>query len=397
MKSVSFFKNAVNNNENKIVFATGMALFAMFFGAGNIIFPLYLGANSGQNIVHALIGFLLAGVGMPFLGLLATSLYDCDYRAFFARLGKVPAFLIITFLMIITGPLVALPRTETTTFNTLLPYLPEFLKNNTIFSLFYCGLVFLLGYKETKVVNILGLFLSPVKIVSFTLLVIFGLMFANHAISTDAPSIETFKLSISYGYNTMDLLSTFFYCSIAFKAIQVASQEHGGFKNPAWTTLKACILGALIISFVYIGFMFVAYGHAGKLQGLPEESMIRAVSEVVLGKFGMFFVCISVSFACIATALALAEVSSQFLYEEILKQKVPKVVCLGAVMLLTTLMSNLGFQGILNLSMPLLNIVYPALIVLCLMNILHKWTGFKSVKMPVALTAVGSAIFNFCV
>src|ERR1700730_16150882 len=93
--------------ETKTVIATGMALFAMFFGAGNIVFPLHLGANSGQNITHTMLGFLLAGVGVPFLGLLATSLFNGDYQAFFGRLGKYPSFLIITFLMVIIGPLAA--------------------------------------------------------------------------------------------------------------------------------------------------------------------------------------------------------------------------------------------------------------------------------------------------
>lgn len=83
----------------KMVIATGLALFAMFFGAGNIIFPLYLGANAGQNFWPTLVGFIIGGVGVPFLGLYATSLYQGDYWAFFGRLGKIPAFLLITLLI----------------------------------------------------------------------------------------------------------------------------------------------------------------------------------------------------------------------------------------------------------------------------------------------------------
>ena len=110
--------------ENKIIITTGLALFAMFFGAGNVLFPLHLGANAGQHILPTMWGFLLIGVGVPFLGLLATSLFNGSYHDFFGRLGKYPAFILTTFLMILIGPLVAIPRTEATTFHAILPFYP---------------------------------------------------------------------------------------------------------------------------------------------------------------------------------------------------------------------------------------------------------------------------------
>lgn len=381
-------------SQNKIILATGLALFAMFFGAGNIVFPLHIGANTGQNIFASMFGFLLGGVGVPFLGLMASSLYQGDYQAFFARLGKWPAFLIITFLMIIIGPLAAMPRTETTTFNALLPYLPEFLQNNSLFSILYCSLIFILGYRETKVVSILGLFLSPVKIVSFTCLVCLGCWFLEPSVHSVVSAPNAFKQALSHGYNTMDLLATFFYCAVAFKAISLTTQDKPHF-NLTQMTLKACIVGALITSFVYLGFMWTAYGHANQLQGLPEENMIAAVSYAVLGKFGGLFVCISVSFACLATALALAEVSSTYLHQEIFKKKIAKLPCLMIVVALTYIMSNLGFQGLMQLSLPLVNIIYPALIVLCIFNILHKWKGITMVKLPFAITLLLATLITF--
>lgn len=383
----------------KIVIATGLALFAMFFGAGNIVFPLYLGANAGQNIVATMIGFLLAGVCVPFLGLFATSLYQGNYHAFFMRLGKMPGFILICFLMIVIGPLAAMPRTETVTFNTLLPYVPDFLRNNAVFSLFYCGLVFVLAYRETKVVEILGLFLSPVKIVSFSCLVFVGVWYATPPIVSSVSPMAAFQESVSLGYNTMDLLATFFYCTVAFNAIQLAVKNDLSL-NPTTLTLKASVLGGIVISLVYAGFMIVAYNHASVLQGLAAEQTITAISHAVLGKFGGFFVCIAVSFACLATTLALAQVSNHFLYTEIFKRKVSKHLCLTIVMLLTYLMSNLDFQGILKLSLPIVHVIYPALIVLCIFNILYKWKGVEMVKMPVLLAvliSLGFTLYSFSI
>lgn len=387
-------KNTLKSEEWKIVLTTGMALFAMFFGAGNIIFPLHLGANAGQNILPSALGFLLMGVGVPFLGLLATSLYQGNYHAFFARLGEIPGFLLITFLMVIIGPLAAIPRTEATTFHTLFPYLPEFLQHNITFSLIYCAIVFILAYRETKVVEILGLFFSPVKILSFTCLIIVGFIFAEPTLPSALTPSEEFTKSMVSGYNTMDLLASFFYCAVAFSAIEIARAKNPALNSTA-LTVKSCILGACITGAVYIGFMLTAYNHAHSLQGLAEEQMINAVSSTVLGKFGGLFVCISVSFACVATALALVDVCSIYLYEEVFKEKIPKIICLTSVVVITYLMSNLGFQGILQFSTPILQVIYPALIVLCILNILHKWKGVKTVKIPVLLTILISLVLLF--
>lgn len=394
--------------ENKIIITTGLALFAMFFGAGNVLFPLHLGANAGQHILPTMWGFLLIGVGVPFLGLLATSLFNGSYHDFFGRLGKYPAFILTTFLMILIGPLVAIPRTEATTFHAILPFLPDVLQNSAafsfLFSLIYCGIVFALAYQETKVVAILGLILSPIKILSFSCLVIIGLLYMEPPLISDLTSLEAFKNGMSHGYNTMDLLGAFFFCTVAFQSIRLETRgtdtegphPHQQ-RNHKLTilTLKSCILGAIITAAVYIGFMFVAHGHANALQGLREEQMINAVSYAVLGKFGGLFVCIAVSFACIATALALTTVSTDYLHREIFKKSISKHWCLGFIVVMTTLMSNIGFQGIMKISVPILNVIYPTLIVLCIMNILYKWKAISHVKLPVALTAIGFAGYEW--
>ncbi len=371
--------------ENKTIIATGLALFAMFFGAGNIVFPLHLGAHSGQNIAISIFGFLISAVGVPFFGVMATSLYDGDYHAFFERLGKIPAFIIIVFLLFILGPLGAMPRTETTTYNTLLPYLPEFLQNNALFSIIYCALVLVFAFRETKVVNILGLFFSPIKIISFSCLILMGVLIGKGPIDSLLSSKEAFTHAFTTGYNTMDLVAAFFFCTAAFRSVKLSSLENNG-SSPIMLNLKASALGAIVISLVYAGFMFVAYSHAHALIGMPAEQTISAVAFEVLGKFGGLFVCIAVSFACFATALALAEVSSHCLHHQIFRRKISKPICLMMVMLLTYLMSNLGFQGLAKVIGPVVTIIYPALIVLCLMNILYKWKGIQMVKLPVFLT-----------
>ena len=162
------------------ILATGFALFAMFFGAGNLVFPLYLGANAGTHIGLVAFCFLFVGVGTPLLGLVATSLYKGDYWAFFGRLGKTPAFLIITFLMLVIGPFSAAPRTEVITYQSLLPFMPHLLTNPWIFSGLFCLTTFVFAMRETKIIDVIGYVITPVKLFCFTLLIVLGILVVGH-------------------------------------------------------------------------------------------------------------------------------------------------------------------------------------------------------------------------
>ncbi len=377
------------------VLPIGFALFAMFFGAGNIVFPLAIGAQAGQNIVYAILGFLLFGVGAPFLGLYATSLFHGNYEAFFNRLGKIPAFAVITFLMLIIGPLSAMPRTEVVTFQTIKPFLP-FL-DNAWFSAIYCGLVFILSYKETRFMNVLGYVLSPIKLVSFTALIILGFTMAHGGIATNLTAKATFTDAVINGYNTMDLLAAFFFCSIAYTAIQRRAGAHASENEVTSLTLKACFVGAVCLSVIYIGFMSIASLNASGLQGVNTEQTISAISSLVLGKYGSIFVGLCITFACLATAMALAEVTGNYLYNQVFRTKCPKIACMLMVVVVMYAMTQLGFAGIMKIAVPILVVLYPALIVLCIANILYKQYGFKYVKFPVVLTLIASLVGNFVI
>lgn len=367
-----------------IIIPTGLALFAMFFGAGNIIYPLALGANAEHHVLSTILGFLVTGVGVPFIGLYAISLYKGDYWEFFNRLGKVPAFLIITFLMIIIGPLSATPRTEVVTFETVGNYLPHFFNNSLVFSLIYCTIVFIAAYHPSKVVDLIGRILSPIKLFSFFILIMVGIWLTQPAVANTHNVWESFKNSLSTGYNTMDLLATFFFCALAYTHIsrKAAHLQINSHQEICKMVLKACLIGAALLSIVYIGFLCVAAGHQQALQDVAIDKMISVTAITVLGRFGALFVCVCVSFACLATAIALAEVSSRYLHSQVFCNKIPRLACLIIVVAVTFIMSQLGFNGIMAIASPILEVLYPALITLCIVNILYKTNGFKLVKLP---------------
>jgi LIVCS family branched-chain amino acid:cation transporter len=358
----------------KATIGTGLALFAMFFGAGNIIFPLKVGSFSGEHILFGLLAFVIAGVGVPFLGVFAVSLYEGDYWKFFNRIGKVPAFLVVTFLMLIIGPLFAAPRTEVITYNTLLPALPGMLKNPIVFDVLYFFIIFVFVAKQSRVVDIIGWLFSPIKIISFSLLILVGIYTAMPLVPMHLSATQVFNSSITLGYGTMDLLAAFFFCSVAYKNIVNKCQQ---INVTSQATLRkmmlfACLIGALLISVIYAGFIFVAASHAQALQNIPTESLITQTANVILGQYGALFVGICVSVACLATGATLAEVTTDYLFNTTFKQKVPRMVCLLMVLGTMVCMSVLGFDGIMKIAGPILEVIYPALILLCVVNIYLK-------------------------
>lgn len=368
----------------KCAIATGLAFFAMFFGAGNIIFPLKVGAFAGQHVTEALIAFIISGVGVPFLGLFAVSLYGGNYWKFFNRLGRPLAFIVVTFLIMIVGPLCAAPRTEVISFNTLLPVLPEFLKNPYVFTSVYFSVVFLLLCKQTRVVDIIGLFFSPIKIVSFLILIVIGLYTATPAIQTSISGFDAMKSSLTMGYGTMDLLAAFFFCSVAYRNV-VSKCESAGSTSPKVVVrimLFACLIGALLISLVYAGFIYAASAHATLLRDVPTEALIGQIAAITLGQYGTLFMGVCVLIACLATGTTLAEVTTDYFYRSVFQKRVPRMICLVAVMFMMAFMSILGFSGIMKMAGPVLNVIYPLMIALCVVNIVIKLRSDRQVFTP---------------
>ena len=359
---------------SSVAITTGFALFAMFFGAGNMIFPLQIGVISGQQLTYAVVAFLISGVGVPLLGLFAVSLYEGDYWEFFRQLGKIPAFLIITFLVLILGPLFLVPRTQILTYHTLLPYLPYPFNNVYMFDAFYFILIFALTFHHSRIVDIIGWLLSPIKLIAFFTLIIVALYTAVPFIHTTQTPLQVFNTSLTMGYGTMDLLAAIFFCTVAYTHI-VNKCKKIGMHSSSYiikTTLIACIIGALLISLVYIGFMFSAASHAEALKNIPTEALIGKLSILVLGKYGSLFVSICVFFACLATGIALTEVSSNYFHRFVFQEKIPRIICLSLSLLIMSFMSILGFASIMKIAFPILKTLYPLLILFCIINIIIK-------------------------
>lgn len=369
--------------------ATGFAMFSMFFGAGNIVFPLDLGLYAQSQNLFAILGMLITAVGVPFMGLIAITLFNGNYKQFFERIGVIPGFILMTAIMGLIGPFGAIPRCITLSYATLSVYLPSL--SLPIFSIISCIIIYLLTFKKTNILNILGYFLTPFLIFSLLIIIIKGI-FTGPAIPDSAHTISTvFAKGLLEGYQTMDLLGAFFFSSIVLNCLESDSEikhpnEAKNFRKMIMLTLKASLIGVVLLSLTYIGFSYTSAIHSESLAGIPKDELLAKVAILILGPYAGIVACVAAAMACLTTAIALTAVFAEFIHNDITNGKVNYNNAIIGTLLLSFVVSTLHFTGIARFLTPILQICYPALIVLSILNIAYKLAHFKPVKIPVFLT-----------
>ncbi len=377
------------------LFTTGLALFSMFFGAGNLIFPLLIGKVVGENVWFAIAGLGLTAVIVPFLGLATMVLFKGDHKRFFERLGKIPGMLLLLLLQLILGPFGVIPRLVTLMHAMAKPYL--FDMSLPIFSILAAILIFVCSFKKEKLIGFLGMVLTPVLLLSLAALVFFGLF--NGSSFTPAPlsAKDSFFEGLVGGYHTMDLIAAFLFATIVLPHFQ----KNEGPLQAKSSMLKKMFLSSLIAAsllfFTYLGLALISAYHGWSLDpSFPPQQLLSAIAMKLLGPLGGCLAAVAVITACLTTAMTLAAIFSDYLRKSICKEKISPMASLSITLAATTLFANLGFGGIAAFLGPILQIVYPGLILLTILNFLHSVYGYRMVKFPVFATfAVSAAIYLF--
>lgn len=194
----------------------------------------------------------------------------------------------------------------------------------------------------------------------------------------------------------MDLLASFFFSATVISCLRAKRGESLSSISPASanTFFKASAVAALLLTVIYVGFSYVAANNSVFFQTIPQDALLSAVSQLILGQHLGFIMGLAVALACLTTAITLVSVFSNFIYHDCLKEKVPYFVCIITTILTAFCFSNLGFVGICNMIAPILMVCYPALITLTILNIAHKVFNFEPVKWPVYSVLVISLLAN---
>ena len=236
----------------------GLMLFALFFGAGNLIFPAFLGQNAGSNLSVAMTGFIIMGVGLPLLGVLVMGYSGAvDLLELSSRAGKVFGVTFTTLLYLTIGPFFAIPRTGTTTYELgLSSFFPESSQTiaQAVFLAIFMGLTLWLSINPNKLVDRIGTVITPVLLFSMVVLIIASLVnpmgSAQAPTETYATSSLAFNSGLMEGYNTMDALASLVFGIIVINAVKLYGAKTKGeiFKN----TTKSALIAALLLALVYV-------------------------------------------------------------------------------------------------------------------------------------------------
>jgi len=379
------------------VLAAGLALFSMFFGAGDLIWPLILGGASGDQNFFAMIGLIFTGVSLPLLGLIAMVLFEGDYRAFFGRAGKVPGMVLIFIIQAILGPLGSIPRLYTLSFATLKPYLPEGITLLS-FSILASAVVFLFTIKKRRIIDLLGLVLTPILLLSLGAILVLG--FINHPIPeivVIAPT-EAFVNGLNVGYNTLDLIASFMFAPFVLSHFMRKQEDLNPLtarKEIFAQMLKASLLAAGLLSAMYVGLTYVASYYTPLLaEGHLPEERLSGIAMHLLGTQGAFISCLSIAMACLTTAIPLTSICGDYIKQDLLKGKGGDVFPIVLTLTISGAIANLGFTGIANMLSPILQILCPGLIVLSVLNIVYKLYDRKLTRLPV-FAAFGISTFGY--
>lgn len=360
-------------------------MFSMFFGSGNLVFPLVIGQLSQGHYLVAAAGIILTGVLVPFLGILAMLLFDGNQKEFFLRLGKPATFWFPLLAISIMGPFGVLARCLTVAhgaFRLILPEIPL-----AAFSLVACGVIFLLSIRKSRIVQILGSILTPLLILSLAAVVCFAMARVDFpVVAGRAGSAWTsFKEGIFQGYQTMDLLAAFFFSAFIIKHLKSQNAMQETPARPLSVFLKSSLIGASLLAAVYCFLVLIGAMYAHELGSVPPQEILGFIAQKSLGPLGAPIVCATIILACITTAVVLTVLFADFLRIEISKERISPALALGATLAIAFLISTLEFSGIAKIIGPILEICYPALIVMVVLSIFQKLWGWKSVRGPTAV------------
>lgn len=367
------------------VIAAGLALFSMFFGAGDLIWPLILGGNMGSQNLPAMLGLLVTGVSLPLIGLMAMMLFRGDYRSFFGQVGRVPGFLMILVIQAILGPFGSLPRLITLAYASLKPYMPEFITLAS-FSIAACLVTFLFTIKKNRLIEILGLVLCPFLLLSLGAILVMGFIHPPAPQAIDITSKAAFFNGLNVGYNTLDLIASFIFAPLVLAhfsrkkdEIETPELRRETFKK----MIKACLLAAFLLSSMYVGLTYVASFYTPVLPVHGAEERLAMISLHLLGPIGGLFSCIAVALICLTTAIPISVISADFIHKDLMRGKGSLYVAVGISLGLSALMANIGFMGIANALSPILQILCPGLLILSILSILHKLYEMRMHRTPV--------------
>ncbi|WP_205685231.1 branched-chain amino acid transport system II carrier protein [Peribacillus acanthi] len=376
----------------KQTIAIGLMLFALFLGAGNIIFPPFLGQQAGTNLWIAVFGFLVTGVGLPLLGVVAIA-KSGNLQTLANRVSPLFGLVFSIVLYLAIGPLFGIPRTGIVAYEIgVTPFLAAETIKSPLPLFIYTVIFFLitawLSLNPAKLVDRIGKVITPLMIA--VLIILVAKSFISPMGEPGQPSGEyvtqPFFKGFIEGYLTMDTIA-----SLVFGIVVISSIKGMGITNEKSIT-KACITAGLIaalgLAFVYISLTYIGATSMDAIGAMDNGgAIISASAKYFYGTFGTIILGLTITFACLTTSIGLVSSCAKY-FSEVMPSVSYKTFVL-VLSVFSMIVANIGLTQLISVSLPVLVFVYPLAIVLIILSFFHDSFGGAPLVYKLALVLTG--------
>lgn len=381
--------------------------FSMFFGAGNLIFPPFVGAQAGSATIPAAIGFIVSAVGLPILGVLAVT-FAGGFDKLASRVSPKFALFLGVAIMLTIGPCFAIPRTATTSFEMMVaPFVPSSYGwlAQLIYSLVFFTLAFLFAQHPEKLSKVLGRFMGPLLLVLIAVLFIACLIHGIGIPANPMGDYSTNQIARGFldGYQTMDLLAALYFgivISANIRAQQVDDESQVQ-KETAYAGLGTGVL--LIVIYGALSYVGVVSGAIVTIDPTKDTgaTVLTNLTSSLFGTFGTAFLGVVFVIACLNVCTGLIGTCATYFHTRFrtvagrtLSYRTWQVI----FTVFSFIVSNAGLSAIIKVSVPVLSALYPIAIVLVLLTLTHKSLGARFPRVYFwTVLLVGIASFATCI
>lgn len=329
--------------------ANSLAIFSLFFGAGNSVFPILLGLTEKSHLMPSFFGLVVSAIVLPCLGLIAVLFYKGSLKIFFTPLGNIPTKALTTLMAALLGPLAVMPRCVIVAHASI-----QSIGLNiplALFSPVFCGVSLACLWKKSKIFDLLGKVLSPILVISLIAIIVSS----THNLSFNW-SNESFKDGFLVGYNTLDLVAALFFAPSIFFFMKGQSS-------------RLNLIISSILAFVVLALMYFGLASAASQSSLTSDNpagLLGNLAMISLGPIGAYIACLSVALACLTTVVGLSLSLNAWLYEEKkdLTQNLERLTSF-ITLALCSILTFLGFEKIMGFLGNILFYLYPLLVIWC--------------------------------
>lgn len=370
------------------IFALGFMTFALFIGAGNIIFPPIVAQQAGDHVWYAAFGFLITAVGLPVITIMALSRVEGSIEKLSSPIGKMASLILTIVCYLAVGPLFATPRTATVSYEIgFSAYFGDSSLNLFLYSCIYFAIVGFVSLYPNKLLDTIGHILAPIKIVALAILCIATLVLP--IVGTDTPITGAYQTrpvseGLINGYLTMDTLGALVFGIVIVQAI--TSRGVTDRKLITRYAILASIAAGIGLTILYLClFRLGLQSHEFIPNAANGAVILHAYVQNAFGNLGSFFLSSLIFIACLVTAIGLTCACAEYFH------KITKVSYKLLVLLLVgfaLVISNLGLTKLIAFSVPMLTAIYPPAIIIILMSFfIQCFKNPKVIFMPVTAIA----------